>query len=79
MMLGYTYFPPLDIAKNHFIFNCVLVLLSLLTVALRIWCRTKYQGGIGVDDALVLIAMVSAQATYLDSLLMMRAVGSLWA
>ncbi|KAK3904713.1 hypothetical protein C8A05DRAFT_13457 [Staphylotrichum tortipilum] len=56
-MFDYVPFPVLPIVKIHLIINCVLALLTVLTVSLRLVARFMSGAGLWWDDYLVLFAL----------------------
>lgn len=50
-------FPVLRLVERQLIANCILVLLTLITVALRIWSRFLSSVKLWWDDYLVLFAL----------------------
>ncbi len=56
-MFAYVPFPVLPIVKIHLIINCVLALLTVITVGLRLVARYLSGAGLWWDDYLVLFAL----------------------
>jgi hypothetical protein len=67
-MLDYKPFPTTTAVKAHLAINCIIATLMVIIVSLRIWSRIYSKAGLGWDDGLILVAMVSPVSNTVSSL-----------